>query len=47
MEKRKVAVYLPPDLYKDLRLTAVEEDTSMTAIVVEALTEALTRRAKS
>jgi metal-responsive CopG/Arc/MetJ family transcriptional regulator len=40
----KTAIYLPDDLYEDLRRTAFEEHTSMSEIVREALIEMLSQK---
>lgn len=39
VETRQVTVYLPTNLYKQLRIDAVEQDASMTNIVIRLLKE--------
>ena len=40
-EKKRLHVHLPATLHKTLKLRAVEQDSDMTAVVVEALQEYL------
>lgn len=39
----KLLLALPKELHKELKLKAVEQDTSVTAIIIKAIKEALER----
>jgi hypothetical protein len=41
--KRKLSLYLDPPLYRSLRLWAAERETTVNAILTEAVIEALQR----